>query len=134
MNLSPYLYFDGNAEEVMKFYADVIGGEIIQIKRYEELQNMDVPEHYKDKVLHGQLKFGNNLIYFSDTFPGQKVNTGSQISLCIEFESEAKIDQVYEQLSQKSQIIIPLQKTFWGAKYAKLTDQYGITWELNCQL
>jgi PhnB protein len=134
MNLIPYLTFEGNAEEVMKFYADVFGGEINQISRYEEMQNMDIPEHYKDKVLHGRLKFGNNLIYFSDTFPGQKVNTGSQISLSIEFESEAQIDQVYEKLSQHGQIKMPLEKTFWGAKYAKLTDRFGVPWNLNYQL
>jgi PhnB protein len=134
VNLIPYLTFEGNAEEAMKFYADVFGGEIIQIGRYGEMQNADIPEDYKDKVLHGRLKFGNNLIYCSDTFPGQNVDKGSQISLSVEFESEAQINKVYEKLSQQGQVKMPLEKTFWGAKYAKLTDRFGITWDLNCQL
>jgi PhnB protein len=134
VNLIPYLTFEGNAEEAMKFYADVFGGEIIQIGRYGEMQNPDIPDDYKDKVLHGRLKFGNNLIYFSDTFPGQNVDKGSQISLSVEFESEEQINKVYEKLSQQGQVKMPLEKMFWGAKYAKLTDRFGITWDLNCQL
>jgi PhnB protein len=130
----PYLAFEGNAEEAMKYYADVFGGEIVQIKRYAEMQNPDIPEHHKDKVLHGRVKFGNNFLYFSDTFPGRSVDKGSQISLTIEFQSEAQIDQVYEKLSKESQVKMPLQKMFWGAKYAKLTDKFGITWDLNCLL
>jgi PhnB protein len=26
-----------------------------------------------------------------------------------------------------------LQDTFWGAKYAKVKDKYGYTWDLNYQ-
>jgi len=33
-----------------------------------------------------------------------------------------------------AQIEMPLEKTFWGALYGALTDQFGIKWMVNCQL
>ena len=27
---------------------------------------------------------------------------------------------------------MPLQTTFWGARYGMLTDRYGVNWMLNC--
>jgi PhnB protein len=133
MNVIPYLVFEGTTEEVMNFYAEIFGGEIVTIQRYSDGQGMEVPEDYKNKVLHGRLKIGKDLLYFSDAFPGQKVAAGNQISLSIEFDSEEKIDQAYEKLATDGNVKMPLQKTFWGAKYAKLTDQYGIGWDLNYQ-
>jgi PhnB protein len=27
---------------------------------------------------------------------------------------------------------MPLQKTFWAARFGALIDQFGIAWEINC--
>ncbi len=67
----------------------------------------------------------------SDTFPGQPVETGNHISLVLEFESEASIQKVYDNLHQESKVLMKLQDTFWGAKYAKVKDKFGIVWDLN---
>lgn len=133
MKLTPYLMFEGNAEEAMKFYAQVLGGEIEMVQRYSDGKGMQFPEHYANKVLHGRLRAGDLTIYFSDAFPGRKVSSGDQVSLTIEFDSEAQADQAYEKLQVGGEVRMPLQKTFWGAKYAKLIDSFGIQWDLNYQ-
>ncbi|OXM84921.1 VOC family protein [Paenibacillus rigui] len=131
MKLTPYLMFQGNAEEAMHYYAHALGGEIEMIQRYIDGKGMTIPEHYANKVLHGRLKAGTLAFYFSDTFPGQQVTRGDQVSLTIEFDSEERTDQVYEILKVGAEVRMPLQQTFWGAKYAKLIDRYGIQWDLN---
>jgi PhnB protein len=135
MNITPYLTFQGNAEEAMRFYAEVFGGEIVELRRYADMPGGQTPEHYRDKVLHGRLKIGDAWLFFSDAFSRDPVPpVPGPISLTIEFSDEAQIEAVYERLSQGGEVRMPLQKTFWGAKYAKLTDRFGITWDLNCQL
>jgi PhnB protein len=34
-------------------------------------------------------------------------------------------------LSKDGTVLMELQDTFWGAKYAKVRDAYGIQWDLN---
>lgn len=130
--LVPYLFFDGNTEEVMNFYADVFNGEVIRLERYSNAPGMEIPQGYENKVLHGQVKFDDSLIYFSDG-PGKK-EAGNQMTLTVEFDSEDKIDRAFDKLSMDGTIVLPLDKMFWGAKYGKLIDKYGIHWDLNHQL
>ena len=131
MRLNPYLSFDGNAEEAMNFYADVFGGEVVHLDRYSSAQGMQYPEGYDDKIIHGRVKFSDNLIYFSDVaFAKTK---GDTISLSIEFDNEEQIDSAYAKLSDGGTVHMPLENTFWGAKYGKVTDKYGFQWDLNFQ-
>jgi PhnB protein len=131
MKLVPYLTFDGNAEEALNFYADVLAGEVTQLARYSSMQGMPVPEGYGDKVMHGRVKFGENFIYASDA--NRPVNAGDTISLTVEFSAEDQIDRAFDLLSRDGQVHMELAKQFWGAKYGKLTDKFGVQWDLNYQ-
>ncbi|MGZ4163654.1 MAG: VOC family protein [Tumebacillaceae bacterium] len=132
MKLIPYLSMAGQAEEAMNFYADVFGGEVVQLDRYSSQPGVQVAEGFADKVLHGRVKIGDEFIYFSDI--DREVVSGNQISLSMEFEQEDQIDRAFDLLSQGGSVFIALAKMFWGAKYGKVTDKFGITWDLNHQL
>jgi PhnB protein len=131
VKLNPYLSLDGNAEEAMKFYAEAFGGEVVHLDRYSSAQGMEFPEGYGDKVLHGRVKFGDNMIYFSDVAFNK--TKGDTISLSVEFDNEEEIDKAYAKLSEGGAVLMPLENTFWGAKYGKVNDKYGFQWDLNYQ-
>lgn len=132
MKLIPYLTFEGQAEEAMNFYANAFGGEIVQKDPYTSAPGMQIPEGYENKVLHGRVQFGDTAIYFSDA--KREIASGDQISLTMEFETEEQIDKAFELLAQGGTVFIQLDKMFWGAKYGKLVDKYGVHWDLNHQL
>jgi PhnB protein len=31
-------------------------------------------------------------------------------------------------------VTMPLQDTFWGARFGMLIDKFGVSWMLNCEL
>ncbi|MBC2578877.1 VOC family protein [Clostridium sp. DJ247] len=130
--LIPYLIFEGNAEEALNFYNEVFGAEKVNIMRFGDSQ-MPVDEEYKNKIMHARLEHKTFNLYFSDTFQGEKVEKGANVSLTLEFETEEAIDKTYATLSEGGNVYMELQKTFWNAKYAKLTDKFGVTWDLNYQ-
>jgi PhnB protein len=132
LKLNPYVTLAGQAEEAMNFYADAFGGEVVQLDRYSSAPGMQIPEGYEDKVLHGRVKFGDDFIFFSDA--NREVVSGNQISLAFEFDQEAQIDRAFDLLAQDGTVFMALDKMFWGAKYGKLTDKYGVQWDLNHQL
>ena len=133
MKLTPYIHFQGNAEEAMNFYAKALGGTISELKRYGE-SPMPADEDYKDKVLHGRLKVGENLIMISDTFKGNKVSTDGNIQLSVEITEVDKIDEVFNKMAEGGNVTMPLQDTFWGARFGMLKDKYGVSWMFNYEL
>lgn len=130
----PYLYLPGTAEDAMHYYKEIFNGEIGSIIRYESAQGMPIPDEFKEKVMHAHVKFGEQELYFSDVFGDKHVVFGNQLSLTINFSEVAEIERVYNALVEGGTAFMTLQDTFWGAKYAKLVDKFGINWDLNCQL
>ncbi|WP_342431453.1 VOC family protein [Neobacillus sp. FSL H8-0543] len=130
--ITPYLYFDGNAKEALEFYKELFDGEIIGIQTFGEADYPTPPEA-KDRVMHAQLIKGKISLMFSDCFPGQTVEAGNNLSLTLEFESEDEIKKYYDTLVKNGTALMELQDTFWGAKYARVKDVFGITWDLNYQ-
>ena len=58
MKLNPYLTFNGNCEEAMNFYKDILGGEFsVQMRFSEAPPEMPVSDDLKDKIMHTTLEF-----------------------------------------------------------------------------
>lgn len=131
MKLVAYLNFNGNAEEALKKYQSIFGGEITYMQRYKDAPDMGVSDAYKEKVLHARLLFGDNLIFVSDNFEGAPPLVSGNITLSMNFDDEATIDRVYAALKDGGTVEMPLEDTFWNAKYASIVDAYGIPWSLN---
>jgi len=133
MKLVPYLLFNGNAEEATTFYAEIFGGKITALQRFSDNPNIPVDADYKNKILHGRLDLLDNQLYFSDGFKETPTKAGNNFSLTMEFDDLMFIEAVYKRLCIGATIQMELQDTFWGAKYAKLTDRFGVHWDLNYQ-
>ncbi|MEH7113921.1 VOC family protein [Neobacillus niacini] len=130
--ITPYLTFDGNAKQALEFYKELLGAEIIGLQTFGEADYPTPPEA-NDRVMHAQLKKEDISIMFSDNFPGKSVVVGSNISLTLEPESDEEIENLYNALSKNGKVLNELEDTFWGAKYARVQDSFGIIWELNYQ-
>jgi PhnB protein len=128
--VTPYLTFDGNAREALEFYKEVFEGEVVEIQTFGEA-DFPTPPEVDDRVMHAKFKKDELFIMVSDAFLGQSIETGNNISLALELESEEEIQKLYDRLSQNGTVLMELQDTFWGAKFAKVKDRFGIIWDLN---
>jgi PhnB protein len=133
MKLTPYIHFQGNAEEAMNFYAEALGGKIVSINRYGD-SPMPSDEDYKQKVMHGRLEFDDNLIMISDTFKGNIVKTEGNVQLSVDVPEEGKIDEVFKKMAEGGTVTMELQDTFWGARFGMLKDKFGVSWMFNHEL
>jgi PhnB protein len=130
--ITPYLSFDGNAKQALEFYKVILGAEIIGLQTFGEADYPTPPEA-DNRVMHAKLSKGDISLMFSDTFPGQSVVVGTNITLTLEPESEEEIQNLYDSLRKDGKALMELEDTFWGAKYARVQDQFGVIWELNYQ-
>ena len=128
--LNVYLFFNGNCEEAMNYYKKCLGGEIVSVMSFGE-SNMPIPEEAKNRIMHAELKADNIYIMASDGTPDKQVTIGDNYSLSINCTSEEEQENVFNKLVSGGKVTMPLQDTFWGAKFGMLTDKFGINWILN---
>ena len=133
MQLITYVNFAGNCEEALNFYKEALSGEILQISHMGDGQ-MEVPEHVKGKVMHARLKIGENVLYMSDTFDPSSIIQGNNVSLSLQPETIAQTEDLFNKLSAGGTVKMPLEDTFWGARFGMFTDKFGIHWMINCEL
>ena len=133
MHVLGYLFFNGNAEEALEYYCDVLGGDV-DIMRYEGTPAAaHMPADWNNKVMHGVLRRGDaEILMASDTTDagGEPQN----FSLAIMTRDESEADHVFAGLSQGGTVTMPLEKMFWGAKFGMLKDKFGVAWMVNCEL
>ncbi|AZV42974.1 VOC family protein [Peribacillus asahii] len=127
---TPYLIFNGNARQALELYKEVFQGEVVELQTYGEA-DFPTPPEADDLIIHAKFRKDSLFLMISDVSPNQPYETGNNISLVLELESKEEIQHIYTQLSQKGSILMELQDTFWGAKYAKVQDPFGVIWDLN---
>ena len=130
MKLNPYINFQGNAEEALNFYAEALGWKIEVVQRYGEAP-MPSDEDYKQKIMHGRLTSGVNVLMLSDVFKGQTVSNNGNVQLSIDVEPGEDIDGVFKRMSEGGTVTMPLEDAFWGARFGMLKDKFGINWMFN---
>jgi PhnB protein len=130
MQIAPYLMFNGNAEEAMNFYAQALGGKVIMIQRFGDAP-MPSDEASKNLVMHGGVQIGDTHLMFSDTDGKRPANIGDNVHLSLNLSSEDEINSVFERMLEGGNITMPLEDTFWGARFGMLTDKFGVCWMFN---
>jgi PhnB protein len=128
--ITPYLYFNGNAREALECYKEIFDGEIMGVQTYGEA-NFPTPPEAENMIIHAQFKKGDLFIMASDAMGDKTVEIGSNISLTLELESEEEIQTLYDRFTQNGTVLMELQDTFWGAKYGRVKDKFGVIWDLN---
>lgn len=130
MKIQSYLSFRGQCQEALNFYKSLFGGEIINTQTYEG-QEIDIPEDYRQKLQHAELKGSGFHIMAYDASPDTPITDGTNIQMSIDMENDQKAKKMFDELSKNGKVHANFQKTNWGAYYGRLSDQFGIEWMVN---
>jgi PhnB protein len=129
--LVPYFTFAGNCREAMQFYKQCLNGEIVQMQTFEEAK-YQTSDKFKNRIIHAEFKAEGVHLMASDGMEDFVAVPGNNLSLNIDLTDEKEQARIFAALSQGGKVAMPLQDTFWGAKYGQLVDRFGIQWMLNC--
>ena len=128
-DITPYLTFNGTCRQAMTFYKDILGGDL-ELMDFAS-SPMEVPDEAKNYIMHAILTSNGVTLMASDTMPNQAVTNGNSVSLSINCQSTDEINHLFNSLSDGGQITMPLEDTFWGARFGMLTDKFGTCWMFN---
>jgi PhnB protein len=129
----PYLNFDGNAAEAMKFYQKCTGGQL-DIQTFGDVK-MPGPPGSENRVVHARLTNGPAAVVMaSDTMPGQPFTTGTNCWVNVDCETVEEIERLFKAFAEGGKVTMELADQFWGARFGMLTDKFGVQWMFNCEL
>jgi PhnB protein len=132
MKLNAYLLFDGNCEEALKFYEKCLGGKIEAMLPYAGTPaEQHVPPELRNKVLHALLKVGDQMLMASDC-PPDRYHLPAGFSVSISIDDPAEAERLFHALGESGNVVMPIQKTFWAARFGMLVDRFGVPWMINC--
>ena len=133
MQISPYLSFKGDCEAAFKFYEQCLGGKLRGIFRYAGTSLADqVPADWQDKVMHGSLTVGEQVLMGGDVAP-DSYEAPKGFTLSIQIKSAADAERIFHELANGGRVVLPLEKTFWAERFGMLVDRFGIPWQINCE-
>jgi PhnB protein len=132
-SLSPYVNFIGTASQAIALYERVLGATTLNVVRAGDVPGTTVPSDQKDRVLHGALRVGSAQLMVSDANPDQDAVAAANVHVSLDFTDVDEMARKFIALAEGGTITVPLQDTFWGAKFGMLTDAFGLRWIFNCE-
>ncbi|RIK46806.1 MAG: VOC family protein [Chloroflexi bacterium] len=136
---STYLNFERQTEEAFSFYKSVFGTEYVGgIMRHRDVP---VPDGYpgpseedKDLIINVQLPILGGHILMGTDAPasmGFTINQGNNVHICLQPDTRAEAERLFNALSEDGQIEMPLQPMFWGGYFGSFRDKFGVHWMVN---
>jgi PhnB protein len=128
MKLHTYLNFGGNCAQAFHFYEQHLGGKITFIMTYGEQPNPEnVPPDQKHAILHIRMTIGETELMGADVATERfQPMRSAYLSLTVDSNDEA--ERIYALLADGGQIFMPIQQTFFAARFAMLRDKFGTSW------
>jgi PhnB protein len=132
MQLNTYFHFNGQCEAAFQFYERCLGGKIETMTTYAgSPMEKHAPPDWRNKIMHARLAVGDTVLMGSDVSSDYHQPKGFSVSIGVNDPAEA--ERVFNALSENGNVSMPLQPTFWAARFGMLTDQFGIPWMVNCE-
>src|SRR5712691_9190610 len=122
MKLSAYLNFKGDCAAAFKFYEACLGGKIVFMQTHGDSPMADqVPPGWRDKIMHATLQVGDAVLMGSDA-PPQHYQKPQGLFVSVSVAKPEDADRIFEDLAESGTVQMPIQKTFWSARFGVLVD------------
>ena len=132
--ISPWINFNGNAEEAFGFYRSVFGGEFANVTRFKDVASPEAPvaENDADKLMRIELPVGGAMLIGNDVpeFMGKVSESENRSKIRVMTDSKDEAKRVFEGLSAGGQVEVVDEAAF----FAMFRDRYGIEWVMESGL
>ncbi|HJZ31190.1 MAG TPA: VOC family protein [Hyphomicrobiaceae bacterium] len=116
----PYLLLDG-ASKAAEFYGRAFGAR--EVFRH--------PNDDKGRTMHIHLYINGGSLMLSDAYPehGHPHKPAQGYTLHLKVDD---VDSWWQRaVDAGAEVVLPLQKMFWGDRYGQLKDPFGVLWSMG---
>ncbi|GLS39691.1 VOC family protein [Mesorhizobium tianshanense] len=127
-SVTPFLMFEGKAEEAMALYCETIpGSSVLDVTRYGPGE--DRPE---GTVKLARLSIGGGLDVMVYNSPVHHAFTFTpSVSLYVDCSTEAELNGIVTALAKDGAFLMPPDNYGFSRRFAWLNDRFGVSWQIN---
>src|SRR5688572_1945616 len=127
--ISNGLWFDNQAEEAAKFYTSVFPqSKVGDIVKYGK-EGFEIHRQPEGTVM--VVEFDLSGEKFVAINGGPLFTFNPSLSYFVVCETEDETDRTWNALQKGGKVLMPYQKYDWSEKYGRLTDRYGLSWQIS---
>lgn len=127
--LDPYLFFDGNCADAMRFYEKTLGGRLTALMTHGDSPMKDqCGAALKGRIMHACLALDGRSLMASDTMAGEPYQGMQNFSVSLAYPTADEAKNVFGRLADGGQVQMPIDKTFWADAFGMVKDRFGTTW------
>jgi PhnB protein len=130
LRLTPFLLFEGNCADAMRFYHSCFGGDLMLTPLADTPMRTSFPVEQHDRIAYAHLKSGT--VEFSATdwlHPTRAPKQGNTTALCVSSAHPDELRRIFDKLSESAarENFVELREMPFGL-YGRLTDRFGKEW------
>jgi PhnB protein len=127
MKIYTQLNFGGNCEEAFRFYEKNLGGKITMMMN--QSQAPGAPEGAGKAIIHARMSIGDTELIANDVPPSvfQRIRS---VYLFLSVDSTEEAERVYKLLGEGGEVYMPMEETFFAARFSQLRDKFGVSWSI----
>lgn len=132
----PYLGFNGNCAEAVRFYERVLGGKLeILMSGADSPMAAHIPKESAHRIIHARLALpGGGYLYAGDCPENPPYEGIKGVSFTLNYDTTAEAKKVFAALAEGGKITMAMQEAFWAKAWGMLVDKFGTPWIVNGEL
>ncbi|MCL2864252.1 MAG: VOC family protein [Lachnospiraceae bacterium] len=131
MQVSPYLFFNGNCAEAVALYerAFKTKAKVIRYKDAPARISSLAPERF---IYHAQIRIHDDTIMLQDVLPKYATSVGNNVMITLrvdEYDRNTALE-VFRILSEGSDSVGEMGGSAWAKCIGILKDRFGVSWNI----
>lgn len=126
-SITPFLMFEGAAEEAMRLYVSLFAGSSVkQIERYKSGEM-----GAEGSVKRADFTLAGEDVICIDSPAKHAFTFTPSLSLFVECEDDAEFETAFAQLSTGGMVMMAPDNYGFSRRFGWLSDRFGVSWQLN---
>jgi predicted 3-demethylubiquinone-9 3-methyltransferase (glyoxalase superfamily) len=125
--VTPFLMFQGNAAEAIRFYVSLFpDGKILDDRRYGPGE-----AGAEGSVKRASFTIGGQRFLCIDSSVKHDFTFTPSTSIFIDCESEEELQRLFGALSDGGKVFMPLAEHGFSRGFGWVSDRFGVSWQIN---
>ena len=130
MQIIPRIYMSGKCREAIALYKEVFGASVDYMMTFGDAKMGT--EEQKDLIINSQIDISGCKFHLADNM-NTEIMSGNQLSLTVVMNNAEEVKAAFEKLKVDGNVMMEPAPSFFSPFHCGLTDQFGVTWQINCK-
>ena len=120
------MFQDGKAQAALDLYTSIFPGFTVAL-----IDKYGPDDTAPDLIRFAKINFHGHMLIMIDSPAPHDFDFTPSMSLFVDFDAVADLDQAFARLADGGDIKMPLDDYGFSRRFGWLTDRFGVSWQLN---